>query len=220
MQGAECVGGITGGDRYVAQTWDNGVHSVVGNRFSGTVSGSKYVGGIIGYYNSLNKYDTIANNFYTKNCGAADGIGFVKYIDTNYAQPTAQSGTEIFNTGKTTANCPTVEWCSWKSAHNRTDDPLGKDMEKLARAVDSIPDTAFCYELIMNGTPITEYYIGDELDFTGVTFTAKWTDGTETHPIIGTGENDVKVTGYNKNSHSVQTITLSCGYAQITIQLQ
>ena len=217
VKGKECVGGILGGDQYTAQAWD--AYSIIANSFKGKISGEKYVGGIIGFYDSLNKMDNIAGNYYTKNCGAKEGIGFVKYIDTNYAKPTLQTETVAFNTEKSTVNCPTVEWCSWKPAHNRTDDPLGADKEKLARAVDSIPDTAFCYELIMNGTPKTEYHIGDELDFKDVTFTAKWTDGTETHPTIGTGENDVKVTGYNKNSHSVQTVTLSCGYAQTTIQV-
>ena len=217
VNGKECVGGILGGDQFVAQTWD--AYSIIANSFKGKISGEKYVGGIIGYYNSLNKFDTIVNNFYTKNCGAKDGIGFVKYLDTSYKNPTTMEGTIAFSTEKGTGDCPPVKGCGWKVAHNRTDDPLGADKEKLTRAIDSIPDTAFCYELIMNGTPKTEYYIGNELDFTGVTFTAKWTDGTETHPIIGTGENEVKVTGYNKNSHSVQTVILSCGYAQTTIQV-
>ena len=226
VKGKECVGGILGGDQYTAQAWD--AYSIIANSFKGKISGEKYVGGIVGYYNSLNKYDNIAGNFYTNSSGAKTGIGFVKYIDTNYGKVTIPEGTTVFNTENGTAGCPEVYISSenpprkitWKATHNRTDDPLGADKEKLARAVDSIPDTAFCYELIMNGTPKKEYYIGDEIDFKDVTFTAKWTGGkADTHPTVGTGENNVKVTGYNKNSHSVQTVTLSYGYAQTTFQV-
>ena len=229
IQGADCVGGITGGDAHVAQTWDNVAHSVIANSFSGTVKATdgKYVGGIIGYYNSLNRYDNIKGNFYTKNCGAQDGIGFVKYIDTNCSKPTLKNGTVAFNTEKSTNNCPDVyitsetpaRKISWKAQHNRTDDPLGADKGKLAKAVDTIPTDAFCYELVIDGTPTTEYYEGQELNFSNVTFTAKWTDGTETHPTFGTGEDQVHASGYNKNSHSVQTVILSYGYAQYELQV-
>ncbi len=219
VTGNEAVGGIFGGDGFVAQTWDNVIGSISANRFSGKVSGNKYVGTIIGYRNSLNRYDTIEHNFYTKGCGTENAIGFVKYLDTNYQNPTKPEGTIIFNTENGTSGCPTVEGCSWRAKHNRTDDPLGKDMENLAKMVDSLPNEAICYDLVMSGTPKTEYYIGQDLDFTGVTFTAKWTDERDDHPTIGTGEDNIKVIGYDQNSNSVQTIILSYGYAQITMQV-
>ena len=217
VKGVNNVGGILGGDNYVAQAWNE--YSFLANTFSGKVSGEKNVGAIIGYYKSLNNLDNIAANLYTKVCGAKNGIGTVEYVDTNYNNPTSVSGTTYFSTEKGVADCPTVKWCDWKTNYNRTDDPLGKDKEKLTEAVDEIPDTAFCYELTINGTPKAEYYIGDDLDFSNVTFTAKWTDGKETHPTFGTSEDNVKATGYNKSSNSVQTITLSYGYAQTSIQV-
>ena len=57
VKGDERVGGIFGGDGYVAQTWSNVVGAISANTFTGKVSGNKYVGGIIGYRNSLNRYD-------------------------------------------------------------------------------------------------------------------------------------------------------------------
>ena len=216
VKGDEAVGGIFGGDGYVAQTWDNVIGSISANRFSGTVSGNKYVGAIIGYRNSLNRYDTIEHNFYTKDCGTDKAIGFVKYLDTSYKNPTTPEGTIVFSTESGTKDCPTVEGCAWKAKHNRTDDPLGKDMEKLAKMVDSLPTEAICYELVLKGGNVKkEYYLGDDFSFGNAKFTAKWTDGSETEVAT----KDINISGYNKNSHSIQTVTLTYGYGQLTVQV-
>ena len=216
VKGNEAVGGIFGGDGYVAQTWDNVVGSISANRFSGKVSGNKYVGALIGYRNSLNRYDTIENNFYTKGCGTENAIGFVKYLDTSYKNPTTPEGTIVFSTESGTKDCPTVEGCAWKAKHNRTDDPLGKDMEKLAKMVDSLPTEAICYELVLKEENVkTEYYLGEDFSFGNAKFTAKWTDGSETEVAA----KDITVSGYNKNSHSIQTVTLTYGYGQLTVQV-
>ena len=216
VTGNEAVGGIFGGDGYVAQTWDNVVGSISANRFSGKVSGNKYVGALIGYRNSLNRYDTIKNNFYTKDCGTENAIGFVKYLDTSYKNPTKPEGTIVFSTESGTKDCPTVEGCAWKAKHNRTDDPLGKDMENLAKMVDSLPNEAICYELVLKeGNVKTNYYLGEDFSFGDAKFTAKWTDGTKKEVAA----KDITVSGYNKNSHSIQTVTLTYGYGQMTVQV-
>ena len=214
VSGTEHVGGILGGDSYVAQAWNS--YAVVANTFSGKVSGQTNVGGIIGFYDSLNKFDNIAGNFYTKNCGATSGIGAVKYVDTNYKNPTKVTETTYFNTEKGVSECPEVNGCKWKAAHNRTDDPLGADKEKLTKAVDSIPTEAFAYELVLkSGNVKTEYLVGDAFDFGDAVFAAKMTDGTE-KPI---DTKDIKVSGYNANSHTVQTVMLTYGYAQMEVQV-
>ena len=63
ITGADCVGGILGGDPYVAQAWN--AYEFTGNKFAGSVNAASgtYVGGIIGFYDSLNKFDNITNNF-------------------------------------------------------------------------------------------------------------------------------------------------------------
>ncbi len=219
VSGNKNVGGILGSDLYVAQVWDNVIYSFAGNSFSGEISGKTNVGGIIGFYDSLNKYDNIAGNFYKTDCGATKGIGAVKYVDTNVKKPTQASGTTYINTEFGVRDCPTVEGCQWKAGHNRTDDPLGADASRLAGAVETVPTEAICYELAVKGT-VKEHYVGDELDLSGLTFTAKWTGGkADTTPTFGTGADNVKATGYDKNSHSIQTVILSYGYAQTTIQV-
>ena len=159
VSGVKNVGGILGGDEYVAQAWDS--YSLTGNTFSGKVSGQENVGGIIGYYRSLNKFDNISNNIYAADCGATKGIAAVQYVDTNqFANLTEKDGTIYFNTSKMEINMrdtntlylyandgtlmkgPTVRGCDWKANLNRTDDPLGKDAVKLCRSTNEslLPD--------------------------------------------------------------------------------
>ena len=210
VTGDTCVGGITGGDQYVAQTRANVAHSVTGNTFTGTVSGSRYVGGIIGYYNSLNKYDTISGNTYSN---ADTGIGYVKYIDTSYENPTLMNGTIAFNTGATTEGLPDIQWNTWKAGLNREDDPLGADKDKLAKKSDGT-ETPVCTELKASGTYKTEYTVGEELDLTGIVLTAYWSlDKKPTTVDL----KDVTITGYDKDKEGQQTISLTYGDATLNL---
>lgn len=206
VTGTENVGGITGGDRSINQAWND--YSVTGNTFSGKVSGTKNVGSIIGYYRSLNKFDNIAGNAYLKGCGAEQGIGAVDYVDTSCETHETASGATYFDTSKSLPDIYGVT----KTNHNRVDDPLGKDVEKLAKAVDDV-STPVCYKLEISGAK-TEYYVGDEFDLTGATITAYWTMGkANTHPTQG----DLKITGYDSNKHGQQTVTLQYGAAKVEI---
>ena len=209
VKGNERVGGIFGGDGYVAQTWDNVVGSISANSFTGKVSGNKYVGAIIGYRNSLNRYDNISANTYSAGCGADKGIGFVKYLDTSYANPTKMDGTIVFSTEGTTKDCPAVEGCAWRKDHNRTDDPLGKDADKLCKKIGGSSADPICYELTVSGNYKTEYNLGEELNLNGIKLTATWTNGTTSTLSLG----DVTIEGYDKNTVGNQTISLSYGAA-------
>ena len=212
VKGNERVGGIFGGDGFVAQTWDNVVGSISANSFTGKVSGSKYVGAIIGYRNSLNRYDNISANTYSAGCGADKGIGFVKYLDTSYANPAKMDGTIVINTANGVAGCPAVEGCAWRADHNRTDDPLGKDADKLCQKIGGSSEPT-CYELTVSGTYKTEYTVGDELNLTGIRLTASWTDGTTSEVAL----KDVTVEGYDKNKAGDQTVSLTYGAAKAYI---
>ena len=217
--GADKVGGIVGGDSFVAQLWSNMEHTLTGNTFTGTVTATEgdYVGGIIGYYKSLNRYDNISANTYSAGCGADKGIGFVKYLDTSYANPTKMDGTIVFNTANGTSDCPAVEGCAWRADHNRTDDPLGADADKLCRVVGGSTEP-ICYELTASGTYKTEYTVGDELDLTGIVLTASWSNGTTTNVALS----DVTMEGYDQNKVGIQTITLKYGdaVAYITVTVK
>ena len=202
VKGKSCVGGILGGDPKVAQAWDD--YSITGNVFSGTATGEKYVGGIIGYYESLNKCDTIANNIYTIGGDVKTGIGFVHYLDTSYPNPTTMEGTIAFNTGETTDNCPETAYCSWRKDFNRTDDPLGKDAEKLTKASNG-SDSSVCYKLVASGDYKKEYYVGDALDLSGIQLTAYWTSSKTTDVAL----KDVTISGYNKDEAGTQYVRLT-----------
>ena len=218
VKGNERVGGIFGGDGFVAQTWDNVVGSISANSFTGKVSGNKYVGGIIGYRNSLNRYDNISANTYSAGCGADKGIGFVKYLDTSYSNPTKMNGTIVFSTEGTTKDCPAVEGCAWRADHNRTDDPLGKDADKLCKKIGGSSADPICYELTVSGSYKTEYNLGEELNLNGIKLTATWTNGTTSTVSLS----DVTIEGYDKNTVGNQTVSLSYGaavaYVTVTVK--
>ena len=135
VSGSSNVGGILGGDEYAAQTWSNVAGSISNNTFTGKVSGTRNVGAIIGYLCSLNAMDSIFGNLYSIDCGAEGVIGFLKYLDTNFENPTVMEGTVVFNTENGTSECPPVSGCNWKAGLNRTDDPLGADSYKLGKAL-------------------------------------------------------------------------------------
>ena len=214
ITGHDKVGGILGGDTYVAQAWN--AYSLKVNNFSGTVSatGGKYVGGIIGYYKSLNKWDDILGNTYSN---TDKGIGFVLYVDTSCETATGMDGTVLFNSGNGTDGLPPVDGCAWRANHNRTDDPLGADADKLCRVAGGSTEP-ICYELTASGTYKTEYTVGDELDLTGIVLTASWSNGTTTDVALS----DVTVEGYDQNKVGIQTITLKYGdaVAYITVTVK
>ena len=131
--GADNVGGIFGGDVAVAQAWNE--YTFKNNTFTGKVSATNgtNIGGIIGYYRSLNKFDDITGNTFNDDCGTAKGIGGVEFVDTGCETHENESGAAYFNTANGTDGLPNVQWCTWKQNHNRTDDPLGADADKLTK---------------------------------------------------------------------------------------
>ncbi len=145
INGKNNVGGILGGDDMIAQAWNS--YELKDNVFEGNITrgNAESTGAIIGFYRSLNKFDNISNNTYLPGCSSAvdniKAIGHVDYVDTNNAAIVAQfpegensvtiDGTLYFNTEKNTKGCPSVQWCSWQRAYNRTDDPLGADAGNL-----------------------------------------------------------------------------------------
>lgn len=131
ITGTDCVGGIMGADSFVMQSW--GQNTFEHNKFTGTVQATdgKYVGGVIGYLGSLNKYDGFSANYYSISCGTDKGIGFVKYVDTSCKTHETESGATYFDTS---AALPDVGGVI-RADHNRTDDPLGADAHELTSQV-------------------------------------------------------------------------------------
>ena len=218
ITGVDKVGGILGADTYIVQSWNNCVYSLKGNSFTGTVkaTGEKasYIGGIIGYYASLNRIDDISNNYYKAGCGAEKGIGFVRYVDTNCTEHESSSGAVYMNTEKDVSGCPPVPGCSWQIGYNRTDDPLGADASKLTTTNEIKP-----YEesVEISGTYRTEYEPGEDLDLTGMVIKVRMNVGSEKTVSLS----DVKIEGYNKDRRGEQKVRIVCGaaYAEITVKV-
>lgn len=132
ITGKNYVGGILGSETGMVQCWSNGIQYVQNNHFEGTVSATDgtYVGGVIGYIKGLDKYNIIENNEYT--CKDVKGIGHIDFIDTSYANPTAIEGVTYYSSEN---GRPSGISGASKAQHNRTDDPLGADADKLAKLV-------------------------------------------------------------------------------------
>ena len=150
VSGGNYVGGILGGEGATYQCWDNGIGKIKNNSFSGKVSATAAnarIGGIVGYFAGLDKYNEIENNTYSADCGAAKGIGFAAYVDTGCATHETQSGAVYINSGDQSTPLPDLKYVETygslefvtqyfsKWEQNRTDDPLGADAGKLCRPV-------------------------------------------------------------------------------------
>jgi len=138
ITGGNNVGGILGGEPGINQCWANGIGYIQNNEFSGTISSSgSYVGSIIGRLDSLNLYNVIEDNTYTSDCGATRGIGYVAVVDTSCETvDTSDESVVYINTANSLPNIPGVI----RANHNRTDDPLGTDADKLARMLTVEPE--------------------------------------------------------------------------------
>ncbi|MBR5382490.1 MAG: bacterial Ig-like domain-containing protein [Clostridia bacterium] len=220
VTGKNNVGGILGGDVYVACAWNS--YSFIGNQFTGTVSGNSNVGGIIGFYDSLNVNDNIAGNYYKKDCGASEGIGKVAYVDTNCITHETASGAVYFNTEVSTGGCPDVAGCHWQVGLQRSDDPLGTDKEKLTtcnQSAEVVP-----VSLTISGTPKKqEYTVGDVFnpvqDLDGITLTVAYSDGSKkvvSLSEVTVGNLDTSTAGTDKKV----TITYGSVSAFITLTVK
>ncbi len=83
IKGKNKVGGIFGGELGVDNNWGNGIGRVRGNYFSGAVSATgenAFVGGVIGFMKSMDIFNDVQGNYFTDDCGTANGIGAVELV--------------------------------------------------------------------------------------------------------------------------------------------
>ena len=229
ISGGVGVGGIFGAENCAQQFWDNGICSIKDNTFTGSVRGSKFVGGVIGFMQSLNANALITNNYY-KN--ASQGIGGVAHVDTSALSCDFHGDTYYYNTAKYVSdghggvasyedkiNCVPLKLyidlstigsaaegdnrAVSKPALNRTDDPLGADMSKLCHT-DAVTEKRVT-KLTLSGSCKTQYTQGEALDLTGLILTATWSTGETTEVSL----KDVTVSGYNKDATGEQAVRLT-----------
>lgn len=261
ITGKQNVGGLLGADAGVQQGWDNGIGYIRNNVFYGTLTGEKNVGGMVGYYAALNKYNIIENNYFYDTNGHTNAIGGVEHIDTSAREfGMNDDGIFYYDTSKDSLDDikdfvdaedkGTADWqytSVAKTNHNRTDDPMGVDKEKLGKLVTAeamkdgtilallngtdystknwiqgdehpvLDNTAYITELKLGGTYKIEYYIGDSFDTTGMVFTAVWSDNHTTSVPAA----DVTFTGFDSSERAalVLTATYSGVSTQFTVEI-
>lgn len=240
IQGRDGVGGITGGEPGVVQCWDNGIGGITDNVFYGEIHATgTSVGAIVGTIRSLNKNTLVDNNYYLAGCGTSKGIGSITTVDTKYKPSTLPKDTEYICTSAGYTNIFFKD-----GDYSREDDPVGKDADKLSKAVTNtvlkdgtvvqwlntsessyhnwmqgtvgpiLSNKAIAYDLEITGE-INQHYVGDALNLSGLTLTAKWSDGTTTN--VPLNDPDLKITGYDGGKHGQQTVTLQYGAAKVEI---
>lgn len=138
ITGKNYVGGILGADACCVQCWDNGIGEISGNRFEGTVTATEenaYLGAVVGFFGSINKNTVFEDNTYLEGCGTDKGIGGALYVDTNNESPTAIDGVTYVDTSKGNPGIKGITRYAPSYEYYRTDDPFGKDIEKLFKQV-------------------------------------------------------------------------------------
>ena len=255
ISGRNNVGGILGSEATIMQCWGNRIGYIQDNLFTGEINADgANAGGIVGYFRSLNKYTNINNNYYVKK-NDEKGIGGVKSVDTNKKTSNLDEDVVYFNT-ETCAGSAEVHQLAEKvgleglerAKHNREDDPLGADADKLCKAVteselkdgtvmkllnasttsfknweqgENSPThrkTPVLYAIKLSGTYKTEYKTGDSFSTEGMVITGTMSDGSTKN--ISLKDEKLKFSGFNSNQRSVQTITVTYGVASTTYEIR
>lgn len=200
ITGADRVGGILGSESAI-QCWDNGIGRIRNNSFKGKLNASgEYVGGVIGYMASLNRYTIVENNYYAAN-SCSDGVGIVVYVDTSSTTHESDTGATYFDTSKALPGIGGVA----KMNHNREDDPLGADKDKLFRT--DKPEESYVIKLEISGNYKKEYVKGEALDTSDMIFIAIWSDGTKTSIDLS----QIEFLGFTSEKEGVTVITAKYG---------
>ena len=255
ISGNNYVGGILGAEPGVVQCWDTIKACITDNLFVGKIkaTGSNpYIGGIVGYFNSINNRNEISNNYFVGTCGTKKGIGRISMIDTD-AKTVDKSDVTV----KYINTSGYASYSDMKAAmkamgltgveemnHNRSDDPLGADADKLCKMVtetelgngtvvellnasttsfknweqgENSPThskTPVLYAIELSGTYKTTFKTGDTFSTEGMVITGKLADGSTRN--IPLSDEKLKFTGFDTNKRAVQTITVTYGVAKTT----
>ena len=215
ITGADNVGGILGSEPEVETAWGNGTGGVQNSFYYGniTATGSN-VGGIIGYYNSLDQYQTIANNYFLDTCGLTKGIGKLKKVIT--AAEDGQYGMED--------DFDAERACSATSAESFADGTVlaklnsGEGSYQNWRQDEKYPvfgEEAVPVELSVSRY-IEEYLIGDTFDTFGMEITVRYSDGS----VKNVDPSEVQFSGFDSKTVGQKTITATYGPLSTTFEVR
>ena len=195
------VGNVDEGDQYGVK----GTTSITDNHYYGKLTATgKNVGGIIGFMYDFTKKSGEATNYFVDSCGTASSIGGVKTGTI--------TGADRFGLAYSAAafvdETVTAKLNNSQSGYSYKNWVQGEKYPVFS-------DKAVAMSLEASGNYKTTYTMGDALDLTGITLTAKWSDGTTS----GVALNDpkLKISGFDTNTRGQQTVTLSYGAAKAEI---
>jgi uncharacterized repeat protein (TIGR02543 family) len=142
ITGGDKVGGIYGSSGSIVRAWPtagsgDGSGYIRANHFYGEISATNgaAAGGIVGYMLGLDAYNIIENNYYIDSCGTDRGVGGAKYVLTSVTDPTAVSGVTYVDYGASRTPLAAGDSIMSGVDYCRSDDPLGRDADKLAKSV-------------------------------------------------------------------------------------
>ena len=203
IAGAESahVGNVDEGDQYGVK----GTTSITDNHYYGKLTATgKNVGGIIGFMYDFTKKSGVATNYFVDSCGTASSIGGVK------------TGT-ITGADRFGLACLATEFADGTVTAKLNNSQSGYSYKNWVQG-EKYPvfsDKAVAMSLEASGNYKTTYTMGDALDLTGITLTAKWSDGTTSG--VALNDPELKITGFDTNTRGQQTVTLSYGAAKAEI---
>ena len=194
-------GNVDEGDQYGVK----GTTSITDNHYYGKLTATgKNVGGIIGFMYDFTKKSGEATNYFVDSCGTASSIGGVK------------TGT-ITGADRFGLACLATEFADGTVTAKLNNSQSGYSYKNWVQG-EKYPvfsDKAVAMSLEASGNYKTTYTMGDALDLTGITLTAKWSDGTTSG--VALNDPELKITGFDTNTRGQQTVTLSYGAAKAEI---
>ncbi|MDR1069498.1 MAG: cell wall-binding repeat-containing protein [Gracilibacteraceae bacterium] len=210
ITGGDRVGGLFGSEGGARASNVEGAGTeadISDNYFYGAITASgANSGGIIGYYRSVNPNVRVENNYYYESSeDVSVGIGNADDIEGDDDLAAAAEAA-----------------CTLKPAEEFAD---GTVLALLNAGVYANWTQGEKYPVLLEGAVLTDlevsgdykdlYYIGEELDLTGIAYTAVWSNGYRETVSPG----DVTVSGYDNTVRGFQTLTLTYGAASAEIMV-
>ena len=218
VTGKDYVGGLFGGEGGLEQCWDE--CWIKDSFFYGTITATgNNVGGIIGYMRSIDKCQHIENNyFYEKSGNVTELIGKVEKYDKTKDFGFDDAALKAYQDNMGSAK--TAE--EFKNGTVKDLLNEGSDYKNWTQGENALYPTLLGASVVtrldISGTYKTEYYLGEDLDLTGMKITAVYSDGKTV--TVDPTDADVTITGYDKNKNEVQKLTLSYKGASVEITVK
>ena len=212
IAGSDYVGGLFGGEGGLKAALDDCY--LEDSFFYGKITSTgDHIGGIIGWYEGINLHQHIENNYYYETTGRGlpliGGVGKYWYTEEEKEAVIAKMG-----------SAKTAE--EFKNGTVKDLLNAGSDYKNWAQGEDALYPTLLGASVVtrldISGTYKTEYYLGEDLDLTGMKITAVYSDGKTV--TVDPTDADVTVTGYDKNKNEVQKLTLSYKGASVEITVK